>query len=103
NREGESAGWEPILALETQLAQGLASVTPQPRQVRLQLAAGLPTLREILAHSILSIDDGVELALDQHGLGMQRSLVVSILRTWCDYLRHSDRDYLFAIEEPETY
>jgi predicted ATP-dependent endonuclease of OLD family len=29
--------------------------------------------------------------------------VVSILRTWCDYLRHSRRDYLFAIEEPEIY
>ncbi len=78
--EGLHIGWEPILALEERLAQGLASITPQHKQVRLQLAAGLPTLRSIFAQSFLSIDDGTELELDQHGLGMQRSLVVSILR-----------------------
>ena len=95
--------WESIVALEERLAQGLAAITPQPKRVRLHLAAGLPTLRTIFAQSILSIDDGVELELDQHGLGMQRSLVVSILRTWCDYVRNDRRDYLFAIEEPEIY
>lgn len=95
--------WEPIAALEDRLAQGLASITPQAKQVRLQLAAGLPTLRSIFAQSILSIDDGVELELDQHGLGMQRSLVVSILRAWCDFVRNDRRHYLFAIEEPEIY
>jgi hypothetical protein len=103
--EGESLhiGWEPILALEERLAQGLASITPQHKQVRLRLAAGLPTLRSIFAQSFLSVDDGTELELDQHGLGMQRSLVVSILRAWCDYVRNHRRDYLFAIEEPEIY
>jgi hypothetical protein len=101
--ETPDAGWESIVALEKRLAQGLAAITPQPKQVRLQLAAGLPNLRTIFAQSILSIDDGVELELDQHGLGMQRSLVVSILRTWCDYVRNDRRDYLFAIEEPEIY
>ncbi len=95
--------WTPIEALESRLAQGLASATPRSKTVRLQLGAGLPTLRSIIAQSALSIDDGVELALEQHGLGMQRSLVVSILRTWCDYVRNDRRDYLFAIEEPEIY
>lgn len=97
------AGWEPVAALEKQLAQGLAPITPQPKQVRLQLAAGLPALRTIISQSILSIDDGVALALGQHGLGMQRSLVISILRAWCDSVRRDGRDYLFAIEEPEIY
>lgn len=97
------AGWDEVLALEARLSRGLASITPQPKQVRLQFAAGLPTLRSIIAQSVLSIDDGVELPLDQHGMGMQRSLVISILRTWCDYVRNDHRDYLFAIEEPEIY
>jgi hypothetical protein len=101
--EGMESGWEPIRALEEQLARGLASITPQEKRVRLQLAAGLPTLRSIITQSTLSIDDGVELALDQHGLGMQRSLVVSILRTWCETVRNDSRDYVFAIEEPEIY
>ncbi len=96
-------GWTPIAELENKLTAGLVAVTPQPSQVRLQLAAGLPSLRTIFAQSLLSIDDGVDLALEQHGLGMQRSLVVSILHTWCDYIRRGDRDYLFAIEEPEIY
>ncbi len=95
--------WGPIAALEAQLAQGLAAIAPRPSRVRLRLAAGLPSLRTIFAQSLLSIDDGVELDWTQHGLGMQRALVVSILRTWCDYVRHTDRDYLFAIEEPEIY
>jgi putative ATP-dependent endonuclease of the OLD family len=101
--EGVAGGWEPVVALEQRLAQGLASITPQPKHVRLQLAAGLPTLRGMIAQSILSIDDGVELGLEHHGLGMQRSLVISILRTWCEYVRNRRRDYLFAIEEPEIY
>jgi hypothetical protein len=96
-------GWTPITELEQKLTAGLVAVTPQPSQVRLQLAAGLPSLRTIFAQSLLSIDDGVELALEQHGMGMQRSLVVSILHTWCDTVRRGDRDYLFAIEEPEIY
>lgn len=95
--------WSPVLALEAQLAQGLALIAPRPSRVRLRLGAGLPSLRAVFAQSLLSIDDGVELDWTQHGLGMQRALVVSILRTWCDYVRHSDRDYLFAIEEPEIY
>jgi hypothetical protein len=103
NSQSSHDQWEPIAALEDRLAQGLASITPQAKQVRLQLAAGLPTLRSIVAQSILSIDDGMELELDQHGLGMQRSLVVSILRTWCDFVRNDRRHYLFAIEEPEIY
>ncbi len=101
NRRGD--GWAPIAELENKLTAGLVAVTPQPSQVRLQLAAGLPSLRTIFAQSLVSIDDGVDLALEQHGLGMQRSLVVSILHTWCDYIRRGDRDYLFAIEEPEIY
>ena len=101
--DGEGEGWEEVLALEARLSHGLASITPQPKQVRLQFAAGLPTLRSIIAQSIVSIDDGVELALGHHGMGMQRSLVVSILRTWCDYIRNDHRDYVFAIEEPEIY
>lgn len=99
----DADGWTPILALEEQLAQGLSAITPQPKQVRLRLEAGLPTLRTILAQSLLHIDDGVELALEHHGLGMQRALVVSILRAWSDAVRHDTQDYLFAIEEPEIY
>jgi hypothetical protein len=99
----DDARWAPIAALEARLAQGLTAIAPQPSRVHLRLAEGLPSLRTIFAQSLLSIDDGVELDWTQHGLGMQRALVVSILRTWCDSVRDVARDYLFAIEEPEIY
>lgn len=95
--------WGVLADLERKLGAGLGAITPQPKRVRLDLAAGVPSMREIFAQSVLQIDDGVALDLDQHGLGMQRSLVVSLLHTWCDVVRRRERDYLFAIEEPEIY
>ncbi len=89
--------------LEAKLSAGLGAITPQPKRVHLDLAAGVPSLRQLFAQSVLQIDDGVALDLDQHGLGMQRSLVVSLLHTWCEVVRRRERDYLFAVEEPELY
>jgi len=99
----EDPAWAAVTQLEQRLGAGLAAITPQPKQVRLQLGAGLPTLRELFARSVLQIDDGVALDLEQHGLGVQRSLVVAVLHTWCEVVRRSTQDYLFAIEEPEIY
>lgn len=103
NPADDDADWGVLAELEHKLSVGLGAITPQPKRVRLDLAAGVPSLREIFAQSVLQIDDGVALELDQHGLGMQRSLVVSLLHTWCDVVRQRERDYLFAIEEPEIY
>jgi hypothetical protein len=99
----EPALWQPVQALEASLGRGLAAITPQPKTVHLQLARGLPSLRELFAQSVLSLDDGVELDFAQHGLGVQRSFAVAVLNSWCEYLRDPGRDYLFAIEEPEIY
>jgi hypothetical protein len=95
--------WAAIEALEASLSQGLASITPQRSRVRLQLKEHLPTVRQLFHKGVMQIDDGVTLEFNQHGLGLQRSFVVSVLRTWCDYVRDAERDYLFAIEEPEIY
>ncbi len=99
----EQEAWEPVAALEQRLGVGLAAITPQPKLVRLELAAGLPTLRDLFARSVLQIDDGVALELERHGLGVQRSLVVAVLYAWCEMVRRAQHDYLFAIEEPEIY
>lgn len=99
----EDPAWEAVAQLEQRLGVGLAAITPQPKQVRLQLGAGLPSLRDLFARSALQIDDGVALDLERHGLGVQRSLVVAVLHVWCEVVRRSTQDYLFAIEEPEIY
>jgi hypothetical protein len=95
--------WQPVFDLEASLTRGLAAITPQRKAVRLRLEQAVPTLRGLFAQGMMSLDDGVELDFAQHGLGVQRSLSVAALNTWCEYLRADGRDYLFAIEEPEIY
>ena len=102
----DSAGlalWRDIEELEESLSAGLLSITPQRSRVRFHLDQNVPSLRSIFTKGVLSIDNGVELAFDQHGLGLQRSFVVSALNAWCATIRDADRDYVFAIEEPEIY
>ena len=95
--------WRDVEELEERLSAGLLSITPQRSRVRFHLDQNAPTLHSIFAKGLLSIDNGVELAFDQHGLGLQRSFVVSTLNAWCDTIRTADKDYVFAIEEPEIY
>jgi predicted ATP-dependent endonuclease of OLD family len=95
--------WKQVEELEASLSAGLAAITPQPKRVRLQLESGIPTVRALLAKGTLLIDDGVELDFDRHGLGLQRSFVVSALSAWCEFIRDAAKDYVFAIEEPEIY
>lgn len=99
----DPALWKPVEELEASLSRGLVSITPQRSRVRLNLDQNIPSLRSIFTKGVMSIDNGVELAFDQHGLGLQRSFVVSTLRTWCDTIRDAQKDYVFAIEEPEIY
>ncbi len=102
-RVAEPQLWQAVEELEASLSQGLVSITPQRSRVRLSLDQNIPSLRSIFTKGVLSIDNGVELAFDQHGLGLQRSFVVSTLSTWCDMIRDAEKDYVFAIEEPEIY
>ena len=95
--------WQDVEKLEDSLSAGLLSITPQRSRVRLHLDRNIPTMRGIFTKGVVSIDNGVELEFDQHGLGLQRSFVVSALNAWCDTIRDADKDYIFAIEEPEIY
>jgi predicted ATP-dependent endonuclease of OLD family len=98
--------WGEIEVLEELLAEGLSSVNPSAR-VGFSFLDCLPSVKDLFTSGEPWIHDGVTLAPDDHGLGMQRSFVVSTLRAWCEYVGHSqsedDQDYFFAIEEPEIY
>jgi hypothetical protein len=99
----DASGWQPVEDLEASLASGLAAITPQSKAVRLHLERKLPSLRGLFAQGVMSLEDGVDLDFAQHGLGIQRSLAIAALNTWCEYIRDADRHYLFAVEEPEIY
>ena len=95
--------WAAIEELEDAISSGLSSVSPRLQKVRFQLTNNIPNIEDIFYKGQIMIDDGVELDFQDHGLGMQRALVVSILQAWCQFIRSSDKDYIFAIEEPEIY
>jgi hypothetical protein len=95
--------WSALEALEAQLSEGLAQLTPQRSRVQIRLDAGLPGLADVLARGVTVIDDGATLPFDQHGLGVQRAFAVSVLKAWCNQMADESRDYIFAIEEPEIY
>ena len=98
------AAWEAVRQLEESLSQGLASITPHNSRVRLVPHLPMTTVNDIFLNGSVRINDGVELDFTQHGLGLQRSFVVSLLNTWCEKIaQNSEFDYLFAIEEPEIY
>jgi len=96
--------WRAIHSLEQSLSRGLASITPQNNQVRLVPYQPMTTVSEIFLQGSIRINDGIELDFVQHGLGLQRSFVVSLLSTWCEKIANdTEFDYVFAIEEPEIY
>jgi predicted ATP-dependent endonuclease of OLD family len=96
--------WSVIEALETDLAKGLNSINPNA-EVRFDFESYIPSAKDLFYSARPLVSDGVEISPDEHGLGMQRSFVVSTLSTWCEYVGHQEDglDYLFAIEEPEIY
>ena len=103
NQDNEEA-WHTVRQLEESLSIGLAAITPQQGQVKLIPHRPLTNVNDIFLKSDLRIDDGVELDFSQHGLGLQRSFIVSMLNTWCEKIAYdNESDYLFAIEEPEIY
>lgn len=96
--------WEAVRNLEDSLSRGLTSITPNGSQVRLVPYRPMTTVNDIFLKGSVRINDGVELDFTHHGLGLQRSFVVSLLSTWCEKIANdSEFDYVFAIEEPEIY
>ena len=100
-----STAWREIEELERVLSNGINSITPGNPRVRIQFESSIPDLTDLFSRGRIFIDDGIELDSFEHGMGLQRSLVVSILHAWHEIIARQRRgkDYIFAIEEPELY
>lgn len=97
--------WREIEELERILSEGISSITPGKPSVRIQIESSVPDLSSIFTKGKIYIDDGIELDFSEHGMGLQRSFVASILHAWHEIIarQRPDKDYIFAIEEPELY
>lgn len=97
--------WQEIEELERRISNSLSPITSTTPHVRLQIQQSVPEVKNLFLQGKIQIEDGVELSFSQHGLGIQRSFVASVLHVWCEQIGHKQdfQDYVFAIEEPELY
>ena len=105
NSSASENGWKEFEELERKLSEDIVAMTPGKPTVRFRMENNLPTIEDIFLKGQVSIEDGVELEFEKHGLGLQRSFIVSALRVWTNYIGHktTEKDYIFVIEEPELY
>lgn len=65
-----------------------------------------PLFEDLLKSFETSIDDGIETSAEEKGDGMQRALMLAILKTYSDHRRESDelgKRFLFLIDEAELH
>jgi len=64
-----------------------------------------PSFQEILSLPHISLDDGTQTDVNKKGQGLQRSLLLTLLRIFIDYRRenNSGKQFFVGIEEPEIY
>jgi|GEM_PF-3832204 len=99
-----STAWREIEELERLLSESISSITPGSPNVRIQIESSVPDLLTIFNKGKIYIEDGIQLDFSEHGMGLQRSFVVSILHVWNKIIAsHRSKDFIFAIEEPELY
>lgn len=97
--------WREVEKMEHSISKGLGALTPAGPRVRFRFKDILPELQAIMLKSTIKVDDGVELDFREHGLGLQRTFILSVLSVWCQRLENQTihRDYVFAVEEPELF
>ena len=102
--EEEQVDWQLIEDLERELSGGLGAVNPSA-SLRFDLYSNLPSVEDLFYKAVPLVTDGIECEPEKHGLGMQRSLILSTLKVWQKYVgsQEDDKDYFFAIEEPEIF
>jgi predicted ATP-dependent endonuclease of OLD family len=106
-RDENTAGkaWRDLEKLEESISSRLMELGPGKPGVKFNISESIPSLQEIFSKGRFSINDGVELGFEGQGLGIQRTFLISLLKTWADIIGHrkDNQDYVFAIEEPEVF
>ncbi|MEI7681098.1 MAG: AAA family ATPase [Betaproteobacteria bacterium] len=65
-----------------------------------------PAFDDLLKNFETSVDDGIETSAEEKGDGMQRALMLAIIKTYSDYRRDKDelgKRFLFLIDEAELH
>lgn len=94
-----------IKELERRLSEALAEGFPESR---VELEFEPPEIGDFFAEgSRVLVDDGIRTEATVKGHGMQRELIIAILRVYAEFLVQAEgtqeRGRIFAIEEPELF
>ncbi|MEW9573169.1 AAA family ATPase [Rhodanobacter sp. Si-c] len=77
-----------------------------PECTKVDFSVSAPEFDELLKNFETSVDDGVETTAEEKGDGMQRALMLAIIKTYSEYRRDKDelgKSFLFLIDEAELH
>jgi predicted ATPase len=77
-----------------------------PECARVVFGVAEPAFEDLLKNFETSINDGIETTAEEKGDGMQRALMLAIIKTYSDYRREKDelgKRFLFLIDEAELH
>jgi Predicted ATP-dependent endonuclease of the OLD family len=104
-RSNNPDAWKDLEKIEGSISSGLMELGPEKPGVKFNISESIPTLQDIFTKGRFTIDDGVEIGFGGQGLGVQRTFLISLLKSWAEIVGHrkNNQDYFFAIEEPEVF
>lgn len=77
-----------------------------PECAKVDFGVAEPAFDDLLKNFETSINDGIETSAEEKGDGMQRALMLAIIKTYSDYRREKDelgKRFLFLIDEAELH
>lgn len=77
-----------------------------PECTKIEFGVTAPIFDDLLKSFETSVDDGIETLAEEKGDGMQRALMLAIIKTYSDYRREKDelgKHFLFLIDEAELH
>ena len=77
-----------------------------PECAKVDFGVTAPAFDDLLKNFETSINDGIETSAEEKGDGMQRALMLAIIKTYSDYRREKDelgKSFLFLIDEAELH
>jgi len=77
-----------------------------PECTKVDFSVSAPEFDELLKNFETSVDDGVETTAEEKGDGMQRALMLAIIKTYSEYRRDKEdlgKSFLFLIDEAELH
>lgn len=103
NRGAGESRLQAVSDVEDRLKQYVAEIIPADVELEFQC----PNVESVLSTPNMMIDDGFRGPVQYKGHGLQRAMIVSILRAYADLVTSHDtgrrRKLILGVEEPELY